>query len=360
MPEAREADIDRAVAAARAAFDDGPWPRMPRGRARRRDGAPARRAAGARRPRWRPRITDEMGSPISFSQHGPGDGVEHGARLLRPPGARVCRSRRCATACSVRRIVRREPVGVVAAIVPWNVPQFTIMLKLGPALAAGATVVVKPAPETPLDCHPAGRGDSRRRAAHGRREHRRRRARGRRVPGAPPRRRQGRLHRQHRGRPPHRRRSAASSSSACTLELGGKSAAIILDDADLDIDHLRPAARRDHEQRPGLRGADARPGVAHAATARSSRRWRRRRGAVAVGDPARSEHGVRPAGRGAPARARRGLHPHRPRGRRARRRRRRPPGGLSSRAGTSSRRCSSTSTTACASRARRSSARCCR
>lgn len=48
-------------------------------------------------------------------------------------------------------IVRREPVGVAAAIVPWNVPLFVAMLKLAPALAAGATLVIKPAPETPLD-----------------------------------------------------------------------------------------------------------------------------------------------------------------------------------------------------------------
>ena len=48
-------------------------------------------------------------------------------------------------------VVRREPVGVVAAIPPWNVPQFTIMSKVVPALLAGCTVVVKPAPETPLD-----------------------------------------------------------------------------------------------------------------------------------------------------------------------------------------------------------------
>jgi betaine-aldehyde dehydrogenase len=48
-------------------------------------------------------------------------------------------------------IVRREPVGVVAAIVPWNVPQGLIMPKLAPALLAGCSVVVKPAPETPLD-----------------------------------------------------------------------------------------------------------------------------------------------------------------------------------------------------------------
>jgi betaine-aldehyde dehydrogenase len=47
--------------------------------------------------------------------------------------------------------VRRAPVGVVAAVVPWNVPLFVSVLKLGPALAAGCTVVLKLAPETPLD-----------------------------------------------------------------------------------------------------------------------------------------------------------------------------------------------------------------
>src|SRR5207237_9379890 len=47
--------------------------------------------------------------------------------------------------------VIREPIGVVAAIVPWNVPQGITFLKLAPALAAGNTVVLKPAPETVLD-----------------------------------------------------------------------------------------------------------------------------------------------------------------------------------------------------------------
>jgi aldehyde dehydrogenase (NAD+) len=47
--------------------------------------------------------------------------------------------------------VRRDPVGVVAAIVPWNFPQSLTMFKLAPALAAGCTVVVKPAPETAVD-----------------------------------------------------------------------------------------------------------------------------------------------------------------------------------------------------------------
>ena len=47
--------------------------------------------------------------------------------------------------------LRRAPVGVVGAIVPWNVPQNLIMPKLIPALIAGCAVIIKPAPETPLD-----------------------------------------------------------------------------------------------------------------------------------------------------------------------------------------------------------------
>ncbi len=45
----------------------------------------------------------------------------------------------------------KEPVGVVGAIAPWNVPLFIASAKLAPALLAGCTVVFKPAPETPLD-----------------------------------------------------------------------------------------------------------------------------------------------------------------------------------------------------------------
>ena len=48
-------------------------------------------------------------------------------------------------------MVRRAPAGVVGIITPWNVPQVTIIAKLFPALIAGCTAVVKPAPETPLD-----------------------------------------------------------------------------------------------------------------------------------------------------------------------------------------------------------------
>lgn len=49
-----------------------------------------------------------------------------------------------------RLLVIRQPVGVVAAITPWNFPNAMITRKVGPALAAGCTVVIKPASETPL------------------------------------------------------------------------------------------------------------------------------------------------------------------------------------------------------------------
>ncbi|HEY0903625.1 MAG TPA: aldehyde dehydrogenase [Marmoricola sp.] len=56
-----------------------------------------------------------------------------------------------------RRTVRREPVGVVAAITPWNVPTQINLAKIGPALAAGCTVVLKPAPDTPWVAAELGR-----------------------------------------------------------------------------------------------------------------------------------------------------------------------------------------------------------
>jgi len=150
VPEGREADMDRAVAAARAAFDAGPWPRLP---AAERADAMARLLAALqeRSTEMATTITDEMGSPMAFSNLGQVMAsnmvLDYFIRLAREFPFEDVREGMLGPT-----LVRREPVGVVAAIVPWNVPQFTIMLKLGPALAAGATMVVKPAPETPLDC----------------------------------------------------------------------------------------------------------------------------------------------------------------------------------------------------------------
>ena len=88
-------------------------------------------------------------------------------------------------------LVRKEPVGVVAAIVPWNVPLFVTMLKLAPALAAGCTIVLKPAPETPLDAYLLAEVRRGRRPARRRAQHRGRRPGGGRAPRDPSRHRQG-------------------------------------------------------------------------------------------------------------------------------------------------------------------------
>jgi aldehyde dehydrogenase (NAD+) len=231
VPEGIEADIDRAVASARDAFDNGEWPRL----------APADRIAAVQKfsdayaahiPEMAALITEEMGSPITFANLGqsPAPWMMLNT-FLEVAGAYPWEETRQGVLGS-DVIVRREPVGVVGAIVPWNVPQFVTMSKLAPALIAGCTVVVKPAPETPLDAFlmadilndagipkgvvsviPAGRETS-----------------------------------EHLVRHPGVDKIAFTGSTAAgrriaticgeqlkrvSLELGGKSAAIILDDADL-------------------------------------------------------------------------------------------------------------------------------
>ena len=149
-PVAGPADVDRAVAAARAAVDEGPWPRLdPAERI-----AAVRRLAGSygeRRREMAALITAEMGAPISFSKLAqaslPGAIAGSFADLAEKHPWEEVRSGYYGQEVTVRK----EAVGVVAAVIPWNMPQFTIAVKLAPALLAGCAVVLKPAPETPLD-----------------------------------------------------------------------------------------------------------------------------------------------------------------------------------------------------------------
>jgi betaine-aldehyde dehydrogenase len=231
VPEGTEADIDKAVAAARTAFDRGPWPRM----------SPAERGAiltavgaqiAAEMGDLAEVITSEMGSPITFSNLG---------QVLAPSmifgyygdlAGTFAFDEVRAGMLNPAVLVTKEPVGVVGAIAPWNVPLFIAAAKLAPSLAAGCSVVYKPAPETPFDAFrlaeifaenglpkgvlsvvPAGREVSEHLVKHpgvdkisftgsgvG----------GKRIGGL-----------------------CGERLKRCTLELGGKSAAIILDDADL-------------------------------------------------------------------------------------------------------------------------------
>ncbi len=163
VPEGTTADIDAAVAAARRAFDEGPWPRTsPRERIAVVEAFSALYAA--RMGEMADLITTEMGSPTTFSNlaQSPAPWMQIEAFLAVAREFPWEEHRPGALGADV--IVRREPVGVVAAIPPWNVPQFTIMSKLVPALLAGCTVVVKPAPGDAARPLPA-----RRAAAGGRR-----------------------------------------------------------------------------------------------------------------------------------------------------------------------------------------------
>jgi acyl-CoA reductase-like NAD-dependent aldehyde dehydrogenase len=144
------ADVDTAVTAARDALSSAPWGRSePSERI-----AAIRRLADIydrRRPEMASTISAEIGAPISFAQRAQ---VGLPAFMIRAFCDLAERhqwqeSRPGFFGSDV--LVRKEPVGVVAAIVPWNMPQFLIVTKLVPALLAGCSVVLKPAPESPLD-----------------------------------------------------------------------------------------------------------------------------------------------------------------------------------------------------------------
>ncbi|KAF0960344.1 aldehyde dehydrogenase [Rhodococcus sp. T7] len=232
VADATEADIDRAVAAARAAFDDGPWPRLTHA-----ERAGYLRAMGAA---LRARVDDiaqiwpsEMGSTHAVAHAFAGtigdvydyyadlaDTFSFEERFDDPPGG------------GRLALLVREPVGVVGAIVPWNAAINIMAYKIAPALLAGCTVVLKSSPEAPgagyvmaeiaeqiglppgvLNVVTADRGPSERLVRHpgvDKITFTGSLAAGRRIAGI-----------------------AADRIARITLELGGKSAAVVLDDYDV-------------------------------------------------------------------------------------------------------------------------------
>ncbi len=147
---AAPADLDRAVRAARTAFDDGPWPRL----------QPAERidAVGRLAEQYKEHrkemaelITAELGAPISFAKRAQ---VGIPMMLFSAFGDLAAKyewqeARPGLYGNDIR--ILKQPVGVVAAVVPWNMPQFLTVGKVIPALLAGCCVVLKPAPESVLD-----------------------------------------------------------------------------------------------------------------------------------------------------------------------------------------------------------------
>ena len=232
VPDASPADMDRAVTAARQAFDDGPWPRM----------TPAERAEGIKRLSGALQsraqdiadtISSQNGSPKSWSLMG----QVFSATMVLDTYAGLASGygwedhRTGALGSPV--VVRRAPVGVAAGIIPWNVPLFICALKLGPAMAAGCPIVLKPAPETPLDAYLLAEAVNEADL----------------PPGVVNIVAAGRETGEHLIRHPGIDKVSFTGSTAVgkhigevcggqlkrvTLELGGKSAAIVLDDANLD------------------------------------------------------------------------------------------------------------------------------
>ncbi|SCW66300.1 Acyl-CoA reductase [Sphingobium faniae] len=148
-PEASVEDVDRAVAAAREAFDNGPWARMSftdRGQKLLEIAEILKRRADDFSKSW----SAEMGCAISLS--GPGGfspfGIfsYYGQMVLN----RTFEDVRPQSRSDGVGIVVKEPVGVVGAITPWNAPVSLSCKCIAPALAAGCPVILKPSPETPL------------------------------------------------------------------------------------------------------------------------------------------------------------------------------------------------------------------
>jgi betaine-aldehyde dehydrogenase len=232
VAEAAEADIDKAVAAARRAFDAGPWPRMSAA-----ERAPyLLRLLGElrrRRSELAASFVEQVGAPVWIAE-GQMElmfGIyERHAALAGTFAWEEPRPSLFYT--GDYGLLVREPVGVVAAIAPWNAPLLTVANKVAPALIAGCTLILKPAPETPIDSYILAECAE--------------------AAGLPP----GVLNMvpaeravsEHLVRSPEVDKVSFTGSSAvgrriatlcgeriarCTLELGGKSAAIVLDDFDI-------------------------------------------------------------------------------------------------------------------------------
>ena len=148
VAEAKAADIDRAVAAARRAFDSAEWQGMPA------------RGRGLLHARLADAVETEIDELARIETLDNGKPYFESRQIDLPEVVAVLRyyagwadkiqGETIPVAGPFLNYTRREPLGVVGAIVPWNFPLLLAVWKLAPALACGNTVVLKPAEETPL------------------------------------------------------------------------------------------------------------------------------------------------------------------------------------------------------------------
>src|ERR1700723_3113684 len=149
VPLAAAADVDAAVAAARDAFDHGPWPSTPP-KERAAVIANALKLMEEHKDGFTKLLGDETGQRPTTVETMHWMGSMGAMNFFAGPAVEQVKWREIRNGSYGQTIVHREPIGVVGAIVAWNVPLFLAINKLGPALLAGCTVVLKPAAETPL------------------------------------------------------------------------------------------------------------------------------------------------------------------------------------------------------------------
>jgi betaine-aldehyde dehydrogenase len=149
VPESTLEDVERAVAAAREAFDDGRWSDLTHG---------ARAAAleklamlmEAHAQEIAALESQDVGKPIKLARDGDIPFSIDNIHFFAGAARHLSGTAASEYSGGHTSIIRREPVGVVASLAPWNYPFMMAAWKIGPALAAGNTVVLKPSVETPL------------------------------------------------------------------------------------------------------------------------------------------------------------------------------------------------------------------
>lgn len=239
VPEGVEADMDTAVAAARQAFDGG-WGQT----------TPAERAGIMRKfavaldkraPELATTVSAQNGMPVELAKQFEGGFPSAMLRYYADIAENLQEEEQRTNFMDQASIVRRTPIGVAAGIVPWNFPVVLSMTKIGPAMAAGCTLVLKPSPGTSLDWYIVAEAAEEAGVPAGV------------INWVPGDRGAGAYLVSH----PDVNKVAFTGSTAagrkvaracgellrpCTLELGGKSAGIILDDAKLDDEMLQGLA----------------------------------------------------------------------------------------------------------------------
>ena len=152
VPEAVEADVDAAVKAARQAFDNSGWPQMT-GPERAAVMQRFAQAIASRSDEIAQAISTQNGMPLSVSTALEGQFSVGALAYYAELAENLAIGDTRPSQAGKETLVTQNPVGVVAAIVPWNFPVTLALLKIAPAMAAGCTVVIKPSPGTILDSY---------------------------------------------------------------------------------------------------------------------------------------------------------------------------------------------------------------